>query len=375
MNGIVVKRYFDKSLYTLYTRQAVFPFNSDKVRAFDLDSTLIQTRSGKIHSIDSNDYQWCKGVLPKLKELSDNNYVIPIFSNQNRIKFKQIYVKITNLFKELEAKDINTNMIVFFLAAKYDWNRKPSPSMWNMFVHKFNGGKIPTDSLFVGDAAGRPNDFSCSDRKFAHNARLKFFTPEQYFLGQLTPDDSQPINTLNTNHDWLRDTSCEYPSSFNPSDKQEMIVCVGFPGAGKSSWFDSNLRCGGAYEYINQDTLKTPGKCKKVCTDSLAAGKSVFIDNTNLSANTRKQYIDIAKKFNIPVRCVFINTNLELCKHLNKCRSYLKKTTAVPHVAYNNAAKSFVQPNVTEGFTEIITVPFAPKFNNDRELRVFKYKW
>jgi len=34
------------------------------------------------------------------------------------------------------------------------------------------------ESYFVGDAAGRPGDHSGTDRKWAVNAGLKFYTPE-----------------------------------------------------------------------------------------------------------------------------------------------------------------------------------------------------
>lgn len=35
-----------------------------------------------------------------------------------------------------------------------------------------------TEAYFVGDAAGRPDDHSGTDRKWAMNAGLKFYTPE-----------------------------------------------------------------------------------------------------------------------------------------------------------------------------------------------------
>ena len=37
------------------------------------------------------------------------------------------------------------------------------------------------NSFYVGDAAGRDGDHNDTDRKFADNAGLTFFTPEQYF--------------------------------------------------------------------------------------------------------------------------------------------------------------------------------------------------
>lgn len=48
------------------------------------------------------------------------------------------------------------------------------------------------ETFYCGDAAGRPahcepnkkkKDFSLADRLFALNLNIKFFTPEEYFLG------------------------------------------------------------------------------------------------------------------------------------------------------------------------------------------------
>ena len=39
------------------------------------------------------------------------------------------------------------------------------------------------NSFFLGDAAGRPNDHSSTDRKLALNIGIPFHTPEAYFLG------------------------------------------------------------------------------------------------------------------------------------------------------------------------------------------------
>ena len=41
-----------------------------------------------------------------------------------------------------------------------------------------NGFIDMAESYFVGDAAGRPNDHAGTDRKWAMNAGLKFYTPE-----------------------------------------------------------------------------------------------------------------------------------------------------------------------------------------------------
>ena len=38
--------------------------------------------------------------------------------------------------------------------------------------------KDKKNSYFVGDAAGRADDFASTDRKFALNAGIQFYTPE-----------------------------------------------------------------------------------------------------------------------------------------------------------------------------------------------------
>ena len=60
----------------------------------------------------------------------------------------------------------------------------------NLEIGKFHSRSAPlvgnvnnafvdmAESYFVGDAAGRPNDHSGTDRKWAMNAGLKFYTPE-----------------------------------------------------------------------------------------------------------------------------------------------------------------------------------------------------
>jgi bifunctional polynucleotide phosphatase/kinase len=57
---------------------------------------------------------------------------------------------------------------------------------------------------------------------------------------------------------------------------------VGGPGSGKSTYVTTKLAS--SYVRVNNDELKTKEKCMKVCKESLEAGKSVVIDNTNSTA-------------------------------------------------------------------------------------------
>lgn len=54
-----------------------------KIAAFDMDGTIILTKSGKVYPVDDND--WCIGFdtcFKKLKQLNADNYKLVIFTNQ-----------------------------------------------------------------------------------------------------------------------------------------------------------------------------------------------------------------------------------------------------------------------------------------------------
>ena len=71
-----------------------------------------------------------------------------------------------------------------------------------------------------------------------------------------------------------------------------------------------------------RDTLKTKEKCVKAAAESLSAGHSVVVDNTNPSAEVRALYVALARKNSPPlsVRCFHFVTAEEVAKHLNYFR-------------------------------------------------------
>lgn len=63
---------------------------------------------------------------------------------------------------------------------------------------------------------------------------------------------------------------------FTPKAEKELVMFVGPPAAGKSTFFRKNLEPLG-YERVNQDQLKTKEKCVKVARELLSQGKNVVI--------------------------------------------------------------------------------------------------
>ena len=69
--------------------------------------------------------------------------------------------------------------IVVVASIGRDDSRKPNIGMWKWIEKKNGGVKVSLeDSFYCGDAAGRPGDYSDTDRKFARNVGVRFETPE-----------------------------------------------------------------------------------------------------------------------------------------------------------------------------------------------------
>ena len=53
-------------------------------------------------------------------------------------------------------------------------------------------------------------------------------------------------------------------------------------------------------------------------------------DNTNPDPNTRAQWIDLAKKFKVPIRCVWFKTPVRLCEHNDMVRAMNQPVCRLP---------------------------------------------
>lgn len=353
---------------------------SEKIAAFDMDGCLIVTQSGKTFATGASDWKLFNGkVKGKLEGLRADGFKIVVFTNQMGIEKKK--TSPDDIKKKAGAISDELGFpFQMFVSTGENVFRKPGTEMWTFMVGQCNGGeKVDMSaSIFVGDAAGRikgwkagmKKDFSCSDRKFAANVGLKFQTPEEFFNGEKACTSFEwgsidPKSILQT------ESSTDY--SKIASKSLEMVILVGLPAAGKSTFARTYLESQG-YEVINRDTLKTQDKCLSRCAESLRNKKSVVVDNTNPNKESRKCYIDIAKKLSIPVRCFHLHTPKELCEHMNMYRQTQTKGAQrrVPGVGFNVFKSKFEEPNVSEGFAEVKKIEFVAKFKSEAEKDLFK---
>ncbi|XP_066299427.1 bifunctional polynucleotide phosphatase/kinase-like [Branchiostoma lanceolatum] len=352
-----------------------------QVAGFDMDSTVITTKSGRTFPTGPADWKFLfnQKSTDRLRELHKAGSKVVLFTNQGGIEKGRQDVK--GLLQKIEdvISALGIPVQVFISTGESEY-RKPSTEMWEYMEREANQGvAVDRNSCtYVGDAAGRakewapgkPKDFNCSDRKFAANLGVKFFTPEEFFMGEEpAPFEWRTFDPKDflTNHPAAKVTT-EYHSK-----KQEVVVLVGPPAGGKSTFCKRHLAAHG-YTAINRDTLKTQAKCQQVTKDALKSGKSVVIDNTNSSKAVRAEYIAIAKKAGVPVRCFQMVTPFDLAHHLNYFRQTQTKgkVRRIPDVAYNVFKKNFEEPTTAEGFSEVKKIEFQANFDRKADEDLFK---
>eukprot|EP00299_Pterocystis_sp_00344_P011833 c5586_g1_i1.p1 GENE.c5586_g1_i1~~c5586_g1_i1.p1 ORF type:complete len:312 (-),score=46.10 c5586_g1_i1:70-1005(-) len=303
---------------------------------------------------------------------------IVIFSNQVGVGKGFVTAAVVQGRVDRLVTECSNIPIQVLMSTEDDKFRKPNTAMWKHFTTEMNQN-VPIDlanSFFCGDAAGRKAnsstskraDFSCCDRKFAFNCQLPFFTPDELFLQ--SPPVSFTWNGLNP-HEFLEQLETNppnIPSSFAVTH-QEMIIMVGRPASGKTTFVQRYFERFG-YVHVNRDPSKTHVEFVSAVETALLNGQRVVIDQTNPSKQNRARFKQLCGG-RVPCRCFVMNTPQEVCEHNNKLRERIEGINKVPLVAYNMFKSVYEEPDLSEGFQDIIHIDFVPVFANDSERAEF----
>ncbi|KAI3323939.1 DNA kinase/phosphatase Pnk1 [Xylariaceae sp. AK1471] len=373
-----------------------------KIAAFDFDSTLIVTSSGKKFGNDPGDWKWWDTSVPtRLKKLyKEEGYRVVIISNQAGLTLhldpkskgpkNAGKAKVSNFKQKCSAVLTQLNLPTsIYAATERDHYRKPRTGMWKELCDDYGIPENEVDlenSIFVGDAGGRTarlkdsvsgaaataKDFSCSDRNFAHNVGITYTTPEEFFLGEPPREFARDFDLATypyPNSDNKEDVKEGQEVLFEKTNKQDIVLFCGPPGAGKSTFYWKHLKPLG-YERVNQDTLKSRAKCFKAAAEFLDDGNSIVIDNTNPDADGRKEWIELAQKHDVPIRCVWFKIPKALCEHNDAVRSLNKSLNpearlALPPLAFTGYFSRLREPMVKEGFQHVLPIEF--KFRGTKE--------
>ncbi|CAB4055320.1 PNKP [Lepeophtheirus salmonis] len=328
-----------------------------KLAVYDMDGTIITTKSGNVFPKNTDDWQIIYPTVPgKLKSLVKEGYKIVIYTNQagvakGKTSLTDIVTKIENIF----LKRLGIPVAVLVCTSSGGFFRKPRTGLWEIFVSRYNGGLIDkSSSFYVGDAAGRDKgwkagkkkDFSNSDRLFALNIEFQFHTPEEHFLGE-RPTENYTMPSFDP-YNFKKPSSLLDPhdSELEVVNTQEVIMMVGMQGSGKSFFARKN---------------------------ALSSGKSVIVDNTHPEAATRAKYLNIIAKYDdVRARCFVMNTNPSHARHNNLFRELIGEEHAkVNEILFNQYTNKFEPPQLTEGFHSIVSVNFIPKFSSEEQENLY----
>lgn len=152
-------------------------YKNKKVLFIDLDSTLIKTISGKTFPEDITDFRVQLPVLDKIIEKMPNLEMFFIVSNQGGLKtitdkylFKSKIYAIENICRGYLSSRLDyLSFIDDLYCCSMDKNntyRKPNTGMLEQLYNQYKV-ESTNDCIMIGDASGKPGDFSNSDKRCA----------------------------------------------------------------------------------------------------------------------------------------------------------------------------------------------------------------
>lgn len=131
----------------------------------------------------------------------------------------------------------------------------------------------------------------------------------------------------------------------------EMVIFIGIQASGKSTFYQE--RFFQTHMRINLDMLKTRHREKLLFGACLTAKQSVVIDNTNVTIEDRKKYIDLSREHDFQVVGYYFEPNFHESVERNSRRVGEEN---IPLVGIKSTLKKLEPPSYVEGFDRLYKV-------------------
>jgi predicted kinase len=157
-------------------------------------------------------------------------------------------------------------------------------------------------------------------------------------------------------------TPATVPSAPARTPKGVVVLAIGLPGSGKSTWFKRHnvtplstdmvrsLLFDDVREQRFQDLVFS--NLRSMLKARLIAKRPMnYVDATNLTPQERQHWIKLAKDFNYEVHAVFFDVPLEVC-----IERHQRRDRVVPDDVMRRMAAKLKPPSFQEGFAKITVV-------------------
>jgi bifunctional polynucleotide phosphatase/kinase len=279
-----------------------------KFAIYDFDWTLVKPRDGRRFPKDAADWQYIRESVPAVVRKYAKTHQTVIVTDQSKPwKIDQIKAVVA---------DLGIDPITVVIGVK---TQKPETGLFETAFPNFK----PEKAFYVGDAAGRHDDWSDKDKVFALRLGVTFHTPEDVF-----PLDPIP----------------ELPKAAAPAKKNEVVIMVGYPASGKTT-IAKDL----GYHRVDGDALKTASAMIKDAEKHVSS-ESIVFDSTAGTAAKRAEFVKFAQKHDLPVRVFWVQTPIDVAMERNKQRA-AAGGPKVPDVVFYVFRKKFESPSADEGFS------------------------
>ena len=298
-----------------------------RLALFDLDNTLITSKSGRRWASNADDWVF-QGDGPRvLREYAAGGWTVGIVTNQfewNLARAKGVaQAKCASVLAELHTVNGWQPWCLVATGSPAEAvYRKPARGLYDALLREYEGSAV-AEVQMCGDAVGpdaeRPEyRWADTDARFATAIGARFVTPDAVFGTRA--------------------------AALNP-DRRELVLLVGNMGSGKSTTShrlvsqsqSDDIVCAFEYVHLEMDVLKTSARMIRE-TEKALGTRSVVVDGCHGTAASRAPYIELARELGIPIRVLW---------HIRDGRPYnTLRTRVVPEIAYATYSKRFEDPTL-----------------------------
>ena len=164
-----------------------------------------------------------------------------------------------------------------------------------------------------------------------------------------------------------RPRAAEVPAALPRPPKGVVILAIGLPGSGKSSWFkrhsvvplSSDMVRSLLFDDVREQRFQDLvfSNLRSMLKARLIAKRPMnYVDATNLTPQERQHWIKLAKDYQYEVHAIFFDVPLEVCLERHQ-----RRDRVVPEDAMRRMAAKLKPPAFEEGFAKITVVRVKKK--------------